>query len=275
MFLRYLKAQAAVLLCGGLVGPIFLAVYFALGADPLLKWMFWSGLLVTAGDVLVALWMTSFFSKSAATTQHLDTNGIIALARVTSIVETNTRINDRPLIKLGLHIEAPGLAPMDVEDRVIASITRLPLITGRQLVVLVDAADGSFRIDWDRSALIAGTVPATFTLADDGRTYDLSGQAQPLMAIMRILQANGIAFGGTVNVRDNPAVRRQVADVVRAATRTAADDYPPGTPPSGTTPPTPKLPFAQRIQELEQLRAEGLVSEAEYTAKRQQIIADL
>ena len=28
---RYLKAQLLVLLCGGLVGPIFLVVYFALG----------------------------------------------------------------------------------------------------------------------------------------------------------------------------------------------------------------------------------------------------
>ena len=28
---RYLKSQIMVLLCGGLVGPIFLVVYFALG----------------------------------------------------------------------------------------------------------------------------------------------------------------------------------------------------------------------------------------------------
>ena len=55
MLVRYLKAQAMVLLCGGLVGPIFLAVYFFSGQDELLKWMFWAGLLVTAVDVLVAL----------------------------------------------------------------------------------------------------------------------------------------------------------------------------------------------------------------------------
>ena len=59
MLLRYLKAQGFVLLCGGLVGPIFLGVYFALGQDGLLKWMFWVGLLVTAADVLIALALTA------------------------------------------------------------------------------------------------------------------------------------------------------------------------------------------------------------------------
>lgn len=60
MLVRYLKAQVMVLLCGGLVGPIFLAVYFYTGQDELLKWMFWTGLLVTAIDVLVALGLASF-----------------------------------------------------------------------------------------------------------------------------------------------------------------------------------------------------------------------
>ena len=50
MFVRYLKAQAMVLLFGGLVGPIFPAVYFALGpmARPELNWMYWFGLPITA-----------------------------------------------------------------------------------------------------------------------------------------------------------------------------------------------------------------------------------
>ena len=40
---RYIKSQIMVLICGGLVGPIFLAVYFATGQSGLLKWMFWVG----------------------------------------------------------------------------------------------------------------------------------------------------------------------------------------------------------------------------------------
>lgn len=59
MFVRYLKAQLMVLLFGGLVGPIFLIVYFVLGpmARPELNWMYWFGLVITAVDVLAALAM--------------------------------------------------------------------------------------------------------------------------------------------------------------------------------------------------------------------------
>jgi hypothetical protein len=38
---RYLKTQLLVLLCGGLVGPILLVVYFTLGLGSLLQWMFY------------------------------------------------------------------------------------------------------------------------------------------------------------------------------------------------------------------------------------------
>ena len=68
MLWRYIKAQLMVLLCGGLVGPIFLAVYFATGQDSILKWMFYVGLLITAADVLIALALANFGAKSAAKT---------------------------------------------------------------------------------------------------------------------------------------------------------------------------------------------------------------
>jgi hypothetical protein len=55
---RYLRVQAFVFLCG-IVGPIFLVVYFAAQPDPALKWMYWAGLFVTAIDVLIALALTN------------------------------------------------------------------------------------------------------------------------------------------------------------------------------------------------------------------------
>ena len=72
MFWRYIKAQVMVLLCGGLVGPIFLAVYFATGQEPILKWMFYVGLLITAADILIALALANFSAKSAAKTHALE-----------------------------------------------------------------------------------------------------------------------------------------------------------------------------------------------------------
>jgi hypothetical protein len=277
MLLRYLKAQGFVLLCGGLVGPIFLGVYFALGQDSLLKWMFWVGLLVTAADVLIALALANYGAKSAAKTQFLEQQGVLALAQVTGIAETGTRINDQPLVKIDLRIEGPGLAPFDAQDRVIASVTRLPLITGRKLVVLVDPTTNTYQIDWQRSALVSGMVPAQFTLDQDNRTYDLSGQARPLMEIMQILKANNIPMNGTIDIRSNPVVRQQVMDVVRRAAQGQAASTPPvpAPAPASFMPAPPEPSTAQRLQELETLRATGAISEAEYTAKRQQIIAEL
>ena len=244
-----------------------------------MKWMFYVGLLITAADVLIALALASFGAKSDAKTQMLEASGVLALAQVTGIAETGTRINEQPLVKVSLHIEGPGITPFDTQDSVIASVTRLPMITARKLVVLVDPATNQYQIDWNRSALVAGMVPAQFTLADDNRTYDLSGQAGPLMEIMQILKANNVPMNGTIDIRSNPVVRQQVMNVVRRAARQQNGQVPP--PPSGPAAPqyatmAPSEPStAQRLQELETLRATGTISDAEYTAKRQQIISQL
>ncbi len=42
----------------GIVGPIFLVVYFAAQPDPTLRWMYWWGLFITAADILIALAIT-------------------------------------------------------------------------------------------------------------------------------------------------------------------------------------------------------------------------
>jgi hypothetical protein len=272
-----------VLVCGGLVGPIFLAVYFATGQSGLLKWMFWVGLLITAADVLIALALANFGAKSDAKTQALEQNGVLALAQVVGIHETGTRINEQPLVKLDLQVSGPGINPFATQDRVIASISRLPMITNRKLVALVDPTTNEYQIDWERSALVSGVMPANFTLAEDNRTYDLSGQAGPLMEILQILKANGIGLNNMIDLRSNPAARAQVQAVVRRAA--AAQQAPAGAPapvaaapagaPAPSYAPAPEPTTAQRLQELETLRATGAISDQEYNAKRQQILSDL
>jgi Short C-terminal domain len=279
MLWRYIKSQIWVLVCGGLVGPIFLAVYFATGQSGLLKWMFWVGLLITAADVLIALALASFSAKSDAKTQALEQSGVLALAQVVGIQETGTRINEQPLVKLDLQISGPGIAPFASQDRVIASITRLPMITSRRLVALVDPTTNEYKIDWERSALVSGMMPANFTIAEDNKTYDLTGQTGPLMEILGILKANGIGLNNMIDLRSNPAARQQVQAVVRRAVAQQAPAAPapaapgPAAAPLYMAPPEPST--AQRLQELETLRATGTISDDEYNAKRQQILSDL
>lgn len=264
MLWRYVKAQVMVLLCGGLVGPIFLVVYFATGQDPLMKWMFYTGLLVTFGDLLAALALAYYGASSGAKDQFLEQHGVLALAQVTGIHETGTRVNEQPLVKLDLHIAGPGLSPFDTQDRVLASVTRMPMLTGRALAVLVDPATNEFRIDWQRSALLSGAVPAKFTVAEDDTTYDLTGQAEPLMEILQLLRANDVEARGMADIRSNPVLRQQVSAVVRRA----AGQQP------GEAAAEPRS-ASERLQELEALRREGAVTDDEYTQKRQQIIAEL
>ena len=275
MFARYLKTQLMVLLCGGLVGPIFLVVYFAVGQQSLLQWMLYVGLLITVADVLIALWLANFGAKSAAKKAELEQHGVLALAQITGLSETGTRINDQPLVKVDLHIFGPGFVPFDSQDRVIASVTRLGNLTARKLVVLVNPSTQEYQIDWERSALVNGLVPAQFTLAEDNKTYDLSGQAGPLMEILQILKANNIPLNRMVDIRSNPVLRQQIQAVVRRAAG-QAQAAPAGiAQPAAPVAAPAQQSIAERLQELETLRTSGAVTEQEYTSRRAQIISEI
>ena len=252
MLARYLKTQLLVLLCGGLVGPIFLIVYFVLPFHDVLQWMLYVGLLVSVADVLIALWLANFGAKSAAKKAELEQHGVLALAQITGLTETGTRINEQPLVKVDLHISGPGFVPFDSQDRVIASVTRLGNLTARKLVVLVNPTTQQYQIDWERSALVNGLVPAQFTLAEDNRTYDLSGQAGPLMEILQILKANNIPLNRMVDIRSNPALRQQIQAVVRRAVQQQA----PAAQPAPVA--APQQSVALRLQELETCAPAGL-----------------
>ncbi len=276
MLARYLKAQLIVLLCGGLVGPIFLVVYFTLGFDNLLQWMLYVGLLITVADVVIALALANYGAKSSAKNAELEQNGVLALAQITGLSETGTWINNQQVVKVYLHIAGPGLLPFDSEDRVIASVTRLGNLNARKVVVLVNPTTQEYRIDWERSALVNGLVPAQFTVAEDNRTYDLSGQAGPLMEILQILKANNVPLNRMVDIRSNPALRQQVQAVVRRAAEQQAPAPQPATaggPAPVATPPQPSI--AQRLQELETLRSSGALSDQEYNGRRAQIISEI
>lgn len=280
MLARYLKAQLVVLLCGGLVGPIFLVVYFVMGLDSLLQWMFYVGLLITVADVLVALALANFRVKTSAKVAALEQSGVLALAQITGITETGTWVNNQQVVKVHLHIAGPGLLPFDGEDRVIASVTRLGNLNARKVVVLVNPTTSEYRIDWERSALVNGLMPAQFTVAEDNRTYDLSGQAGPLMEILQILKANNIPLNRMVDIRSNPALRGQIQAVVRRAVEhqtPAAQPAPAaqqGAAPSAVvTPAEPSI--AARLQELTDLHAGGALTDEEYNSRRAQIISEI
>jgi hypothetical protein len=285
MLARYIKAQIIVLVCGGLVGPIFLITYFFLPgmfgsfgtdvgsmAQQSIQWMLWVGLLITVADVLVAMWLANRGAQSSAKSAALHQTGVLTMAQITGLGETGMRINERPVVNVDLHISGPGFE-FDSRKRVTVDITKQAIVTARKLVVWVDPNTRDFEIDWQASGLISGVVPAQFSSSEDNRTYDLSGQAGPLMEILQIYKANNLPFGGTVDIRNYPAVRQQIMAVVR---RAAAQQQPAA---AGVGAPAPAAPaqasVAQRLQDLEALHKSGAVSDEEYASKRTQIIADI
>ena len=250
MLARYLKAQLTVLLFGGIVGPIFLVVYFAIGQISLLQWMFYVGLLITVADVLIALWLTNYGAQSAAKSAELEQHGVLALAQITGLTETGTRINEQPLVKVNLHISGPGLVPFDSQDRVIASITRLGNLTARKLVVLVNPTTQEYQIDWERSALVNGLMPAQFAWPKTTGPTTSAVRPAPLMEILQLLKANSVPLERDGRHEVEPGIAR--ADPGRGAPRRrptgAARSRPPLPQPAADRPAAP---------ELETLRAKG------------------
>jgi hypothetical protein len=210
---------------------------------------------------------------------RLRQRGLLALAQVTGYSETGLSINDRPVVKVNLHIERPGLAPFDTETRVTVGVTAMPILAARRVVVLMDPAAHDCEIDLQASALLTGIMPMQLAVAEDNRTYDITGQAGPVMEILQVLRANGIPFGGSFDLRSNPVVRQQVVEILRRnaaareAQRPGVTQFSPSATMQNPAPPQPSA--AQRLRELETLRTTGAITESEYAAKRQRIIAEL
>ncbi|MDT7767017.1 MAG: hypothetical protein QOI30_2 [Mycobacterium sp.] len=282
MLARYLKAQMIVLICGGILGPIWIIWDFAekqmlsstfgpdvaSTAESSFSWMFWAGLLITVADVLVALWLANRGAKSSAKSAALHQTGVLTTAQIISLGETGMRINDRPVVNVDLHIAGPGFDFND-RKRVTVDISKQAIVTRGKLVVLVDPNTHDYEIEWQASGLIVGALPAQFTSIEDNKTYDLTGQAGPLMEILQIYKANNLPFGGAIDLRSYPGVRQQVMAVVRRAAEQSAPAA------AGGVVAPPQQSVAQRLEELEKLHASGAISETEYAAARQKVIADL
>jgi hypothetical protein len=87
------------------------------------------------------------------------------------------------------------------------------------------------------------------------------------MEILQLLKSNGIPLNRIVDVRSNPALRQQLHAVVRRAGQQQAGQ--------AAAPQAPSASIADRLQELESLKASGVVNDQEYASRRAQIISEI
>lgn len=85
-FKRYLVIQAVIFVFG-IVGPIFLIMFFASKPDPTLRWAYWAGLFITAADILIALALTA---SSGNKTTPKDVKLALALQKRTQSGRSDT-----------------------------------------------------------------------------------------------------------------------------------------------------------------------------------------
>lgn len=68
VFCRYLVFQGMTFVFG-IVGPIFLVIFFTVPRDPGMKWMYFIGLLITTADILIALGLTQSWVRAERAAQ--------------------------------------------------------------------------------------------------------------------------------------------------------------------------------------------------------------
>jgi len=172
---NFVKTLAFMLVCG-IVGPIFLVIYFASGSSDLIGWMLWTGLGVTLLDVLIAFLIAVGRTNGQRKTFRLQQVGRRGVAEIVSIGQTGVRINDQPLLELHVRISGADIAPFEAQTKSVIPDFRLPLLYAGPTPVLVDPETQEWEFDWDAAR------PATFSPGVPGMVGMPGVPMQPMAA---------------------------------------------------------------------------------------------
>lgn len=145
---NFVKTLAFMLVCG-IVGPIFLIIYFSSSDHDLIGWMLWTGLGVTLLDVLIAFLIAIGRTNGQRKTFRLQQVGRRGVAEILSVEQTGVRINDQPLLDLKVRISGADIAPFEASSKTVIPDFRLPLLYAGPTPVLVDPETREWEFDWD------------------------------------------------------------------------------------------------------------------------------
>ena len=252
----------------------FIIVFFLIGGIAFTVAMpsIWIGQIWIAVAVLLGIFFL-FLSRKEADWERIKREGIRGQARILGGQQTGTYINEQPVMKLQLKVEAPGIAPFEMEKK--ATVPLLAIATlgsGRPLTVYLERdRPEDLVIDWNEA--VAGAATATPAAAAGGTEVNVPANAEAGPAVMEALQQHGISpEGGTVDLRQPSAARDDVLRALKehgvdvAHAQAAAD---PDTPVESSAQPL------DRLQKLMELKNAQLISDEEFAQHKERILKDV
>lgn len=207
--------------------------------------MLWGMFKIYLAFFLLIIWpiLAVFKMRSAAFEARMRREGIPATAMIVSVRATGTRINDAPVVKLEMQITAEGRPPFTrFERKRLHEIEVVAFQPGRAFKALVDplATD---------KALILWDEPVAGTINFNAQTITMN-EVPPDLADM---VAKVVGSAG--------AARMAKASEATAATEPAEVHEGAGE--------------VDKLRALKAMRDEGLIEEAEYQAKKAEIMGRL
>ncbi|MEZ0577466.1 SHOCT domain-containing protein [Nocardioides sp. MH1] len=208
----FAKTMAFMLLCG-IVGPIFLVVYFASGRDPVVAWALWTGLAVTLLDVGIAVLVAMARTSSAQKSYRLHSVGRRGVAEIVSVEQTGVRINDQPLLDLHVRIHGDDIAPFEAHSKSVIPDFRLPLLYAGPTPVLVDPETQEWEFDWDAARPAAYAPGAAFLAAQQAAGAPAAAPDQRPVE-ERLAELDGLLQRDLIGREEYDAARARILDQI-------------------------------------------------------------
>lgn len=110
---------------------------------------FWAGPGLIAGGLLLAIGFV-LINRRASRAERLQFEGIPGEAQILELTQTGMYMNEQPVVRLKLLVEASGVPAFEAEHNYTVPLVALGALTsGGALLVYLDRTDPSrFMIDW-------------------------------------------------------------------------------------------------------------------------------
>lgn len=157
--------------------------------------------------VLLALVFGAILAKGRQA-ERIAREGIPGVGRVLEMTETGTHVNNRPLVKVRLMIEAPGIAPFEVTRRIVVPYTSLAALSSGTIPVALDRKDHS-KVVVDHAKISAGGRVADASKGDFAR-----GSAGGSAAEARLAALDELREKDMISAEEYRSKRAEILDSI-------------------------------------------------------------